>query len=49
MISLLKTGLKDFIEEFEAKKISYGNFLLQKLSSFVPEKLKKSVSVLALA
>ena len=49
MISILKTGLKDFIEEFEAKKTSYGNFLLQKLSSFVPEKLKKSVSVLALA
>lgn len=49
MISILKTGLKDFIEEFETKKTNYGDFLLQKLSSFVPEKLKKSVSILALA
>ncbi len=49
IISILKTSLKDFIEEFEVKRTSYGDFLLQKLTSFVPEALKKSVSLLALA
>lgn len=49
IISALKMPLKTLIEDFEKKKITYEDFILQKLLAFVSEKDKKSLSILALS
>lgn len=48
MILTLNISLQNLLEEFKAKKTSYQDFILQKLVSFVPDKYKKPMSILAL-
>ena len=49
IISALRMPLKTLLEDFGKKKITYENFILQKLLAFASEKDKKSLCVLALA
>lgn len=48
IIKTLNTTLTSLFEEQELKKLSYPDYILQKLISFVPDKFKKSMYVLSL-
>ncbi len=48
IISTLKTSLSALIEEYEKKSITYEDFIMQKLITFVPENKKKSLQTLSL-
>lgn len=48
LITTLKTGAQALVSEFAGKRISYEDFVLQKLVTFVPDKVKKMLNVLSL-
>jgi len=48
IIETLKTTLNALHDEYKSKKIAYNEFLLQKLLTFIPENVKKSLYTLAL-
>ena len=48
IVSTLKITLKALVEEYLTKRISYEDYILQKLITFVPEAVKKSLYNLAL-
>lgn len=48
ILTTLKTTLEALILEFSLKKVSYEDFILQKLVTFVPEKVKNSLFYLSL-
>lgn len=48
IITTLKISLQSLLNEFETKKVSFEDYLLQKLTTFVPENVKKSLNELSL-
>lgn len=47
IINTLKTSLEALIDEFSKKRVTYEDFILQKLVTFVPENVKKSLHILS--
>ncbi len=48
LLSTLKINLETLISEFQGKRITYEDFILQKLITFIPESVKKSFFMLSL-
>ena len=48
IINTLSTTLENLIEEYKSKKLSFEDYLLQKLITFVTDKVKKSLYTLSL-
>ena len=48
IIKTLNISLKNLVEEFSRKKITYEDFIIQKLVSFVPDKYRKSMQILTM-
>lgn len=48
IITTLKVSLSDLLSEFDVKKITYLDFLIQKLMTFVPDTSKKKLCNIAL-
>lgn len=48
IINTLNTSLQSLLNEFAAKKLNFEDYLLQKLTTFVPETVKKSLYILSL-
>lgn len=48
IINTLNTSLQSLLNEYESKKLNFEEYLLQKLITFVPETVKKSLYILSL-
>lgn len=48
IILTLKISLKSLLDDFQKKKITYEDFILQKLCAYVPDTIKKSMSILTM-
>ncbi len=48
LITTLKINISSLLREFSNKKISFGDFLLQKIVTFIPETVKKYLYTLSL-
>ena len=48
ILTTLKTSVQNIIDEFEKKNVSFEEYLIQKLITFIPENVKKSINELAL-
>lgn len=48
IITTLKTSLEALVDEFSKKRVTYEDFILQKLVTFVPENVKKSLHILSI-